>query len=133
MYCAYKSGSMQLNVSDLNIGDSVAREQLLGHVQKTRGTFLDNGYERCDTTKGTSYCYSFWVLNENGKPKMLNQGEWCLTLHLHVQHVFRFPKDYKCLLNLFGFHLIFLLESLHQGNFFWGGFSLMSLSRLFRS
>ena len=66
---------MQLNVSDLNINDSVAREQLLGHVQKTWGTFLDNGYERCDTTKGNSYCYSFWVPNENGKPKMLNQGE----------------------------------------------------------
>ena len=83
MYCAYKSGSMQLNVSDLNIVDSVARERLLlGHVPKTRGTFLDNGYERCDTSKGTSYCYSFWVLNENGKPKMLNQGELCLPVSL---------------------------------------------------
>ena len=85
---------MQLNVSDLNIEDSVARQQLLGQIQKTGGTFLDNGYERCDTTKGTSYCYSFWVPDNNGKPKILNQGAFIYVMqHGTITNITKITKS----------------------------------------
>ena len=76
IHCAYKNGNMQLNVSNLSSEESEARDHLMKYVQTSRGTFLDNGYERCDTTLGTSYCYSFWVLDDENKPNILKQGKF---------------------------------------------------------
>lgn len=76
VHCAYKNGNMQLNVSNLNVEEQEAREYLMKYVSTSRGTFLENGYERCDTTSGTSYCYSFWILADDNKPRILKQGCW---------------------------------------------------------
>ena len=74
IHCAYKNGNMVFNVSNLSATQSTARDQLLKYVQTPRGTFLDNGNERCDTTQGTSYCFSLWVLTDDNKPNILKQG-----------------------------------------------------------
>ena len=79
MYCAYKNGNMQLNVSNLNIDDWDSREQgfmeYVSSVQDQGATFIDKGYERCgDNRQGTSYCFSLWVLDAENKPNILKQG-----------------------------------------------------------
>lgn len=84
IYCAYKNGNMQLNVSNLNVDDWDSREQgfreYVSSVQDQGATFIDKGYERCgDNIQGTSYCFSLWVLDAENKPSILKQGCWIST------------------------------------------------------
>lgn len=77
-FCVYKNDNLRLNrTSSLTAGEDDWHRMLESEHQQARGVFLDDGFERCEDSLNTSYCYTLWVKpNVTAEPYVAKQGCW---------------------------------------------------------